>query len=124
MSDACRRRFDAVFVWKIDRFGRSLKHLVNALAELAALGVERYDQPEGAVQELGGRGQEPGEGPSASKGGTSVPDTEAHLRFRKGKIPGDSEEPSSTVRQLRVGEPVPAPQKAGGGKGVVSLKAV
>jgi DNA invertase Pin-like site-specific DNA recombinase len=28
-----------VLVWKIDRFGRSLKHLVNALAELAALGV-------------------------------------------------------------------------------------
>src|ERR1700704_6123711 len=40
MSDACRRRFDAVLVWKIDRFGRSLKHLVNALAELAALGVD------------------------------------------------------------------------------------
>ncbi len=39
MSDACRRRFDAVLIWKIDRFGRSLKHLVNALAELAALGV-------------------------------------------------------------------------------------
>ncbi len=39
MSDACRQRFDAVLVWKIDRFGRSLKHLVNALAELAALGV-------------------------------------------------------------------------------------
>src|SRR5436190_3056760 len=39
MSDACRRQFDAVLVWKIDRFGRSLKHLVNALADLAALGV-------------------------------------------------------------------------------------
>jgi DNA invertase Pin-like site-specific DNA recombinase len=39
MADAHRRRFDAVLVWKIDRFGRSLKHLVNALAELAALGV-------------------------------------------------------------------------------------
>jgi DNA invertase Pin-like site-specific DNA recombinase len=39
MSDACRRSFDAILVWKIDRFGRSLKHLVNALAELAALGV-------------------------------------------------------------------------------------
>ena len=26
MSDACCRRFDAVLVWKIDRFGRSLKH--------------------------------------------------------------------------------------------------
>lgn len=39
MSDACRRRFDAILVWKIDRFGRSLKHLVNSLAELAVLGV-------------------------------------------------------------------------------------
>ena len=39
MSDACRRRFDAILVWKIDRFGRSLRHLVNALAELAAVGV-------------------------------------------------------------------------------------
>jgi DNA invertase Pin-like site-specific DNA recombinase len=39
MADARRRRFDAVLVWKIDRFGKSLKHLVNALAELAALGV-------------------------------------------------------------------------------------
>lgn len=39
MADACRRRFDGILVWKIDRFGRSLKHLVNALAELGALGV-------------------------------------------------------------------------------------
>jgi DNA invertase Pin-like site-specific DNA recombinase len=39
MSDAHRRGFDAILVWKIDRFGRSLKHLVNALAELAALRV-------------------------------------------------------------------------------------
>lgn len=39
MGDAHRRRFDAILVWKIDRFGRSLKHLVNSLAELAALGV-------------------------------------------------------------------------------------
>ena len=30
MADAHRRKFDAVLVWKIDRFGRSLKHLVNA----------------------------------------------------------------------------------------------
>src|SRR5208337_1744730 len=31
MADAHRRKFDAVLVWKVDRFGRSLKHLVNAL---------------------------------------------------------------------------------------------
>src|SRR6266536_1222206 len=39
MTDAHRRRFDAVLVLKIDRFGRSLKHLVNALADLGAYGV-------------------------------------------------------------------------------------
>jgi DNA invertase Pin-like site-specific DNA recombinase len=38
-ADAHRRAFDAVLVWKIDRYGRSLKHLVNALADLAAYGV-------------------------------------------------------------------------------------
>lgn len=39
MADAQQRKFDAVLVWKVDRFGRSLRHLVNALAELGALGV-------------------------------------------------------------------------------------
>jgi len=39
MADAHRRRFDPVLVWKLDRFGRSLCHLVNALAELEALGI-------------------------------------------------------------------------------------
>ncbi|HEY4930053.1 MAG TPA: recombinase family protein, partial [Terriglobales bacterium] len=39
MADAHLRKFDAVLVWKIDRFGRSLKHLVNALADLSACGV-------------------------------------------------------------------------------------
>src|SRR5215469_17394439 len=39
MVDARERRFDAVLVWKLDRFARSLKHLVNALAEFEALGV-------------------------------------------------------------------------------------
>jgi DNA invertase Pin-like site-specific DNA recombinase len=37
--DAHLRRFDAVLVWKIDRFGWSLKNLVNALADLAAYSV-------------------------------------------------------------------------------------
>ena len=39
MADAHRRKVDAVLVWKLDRFGRSLQHLVNAIAELEALGV-------------------------------------------------------------------------------------
>jgi len=39
MADAHRRKFEAVLVWRIDRFGRSLRHLVNALADLDAYGV-------------------------------------------------------------------------------------
>jgi DNA invertase Pin-like site-specific DNA recombinase len=39
MADAGQRRFDTVLVWKLDRFGRSLRHLINALAELEARGV-------------------------------------------------------------------------------------
>jgi DNA invertase Pin-like site-specific DNA recombinase len=39
MADAKQRRFDAILVWKLDRFGRSLKHLVSALGEFEALGV-------------------------------------------------------------------------------------
>ena len=39
MADAHRRRFAVLLVWKIDRFGRSLRHLVNALADLDAAGV-------------------------------------------------------------------------------------
>jgi DNA invertase Pin-like site-specific DNA recombinase len=39
MSDVHQRRFDVVLCWKVDRFGRSLKHLVNALADLDSYGV-------------------------------------------------------------------------------------
>ena len=39
MFDAHQRRFDAILVWKLDRFGRSLRHLVNALAEFESLGI-------------------------------------------------------------------------------------
>lgn len=39
MSDVHLRRFDVVLCWKVDRFGRSLKRLVNALADLDSYGV-------------------------------------------------------------------------------------
>jgi len=39
MADAKRGRFGVVLVWKLDRFGRSLQHLVNALAEFQAMGI-------------------------------------------------------------------------------------
>ena len=44
MADAAKRRFDAVCVWKLDRFGRSLRHLVNALAQLEEHGVSFISQ--------------------------------------------------------------------------------
>lgn len=39
MADAKKRRFDVILVWKLDRFGRSLKHLVMTLADLESLGI-------------------------------------------------------------------------------------
>ena len=40
MSDAHRRRFDAVLVWKFDRFARSVSHLLRALESFKAQGIE------------------------------------------------------------------------------------
>jgi DNA invertase Pin-like site-specific DNA recombinase len=39
MRLAKARKVDVIAVWKLDRFGRSLRHLVNALGELEAVGV-------------------------------------------------------------------------------------
>ncbi len=39
VADARRRKVDTVVVWRLDRLGRSLKHLVTLLDELQALGV-------------------------------------------------------------------------------------
>jgi DNA invertase Pin-like site-specific DNA recombinase len=38
MRLAKTRKVDVIAVWKLDRFGRSLRHLVDALAELNAVG--------------------------------------------------------------------------------------
>jgi DNA invertase Pin-like site-specific DNA recombinase len=40
LADAHRRRFDAVVVWKFDRFARSVSHLLRALENFQALGIE------------------------------------------------------------------------------------
>jgi DNA invertase Pin-like site-specific DNA recombinase len=40
IADAHRRRFDAVVVWKFDRFARSVSHLLRALETFKALGIE------------------------------------------------------------------------------------
>jgi DNA invertase Pin-like site-specific DNA recombinase len=40
MADARKRRFDGICVARFDRFARSVKHLVTALEEFNALGVD------------------------------------------------------------------------------------
>ena len=47
LRDAGRRKFDVVLVWKLDRLGRSLVHLVRLLQDLRALGVELISISEG-----------------------------------------------------------------------------
>src|ERR1700679_3197469 len=40
LADAHRRHFDAVVVWRFDRFARSVSHLLRALETFKALGIE------------------------------------------------------------------------------------
>jgi DNA invertase Pin-like site-specific DNA recombinase len=47
LKDAVRRRFDILMVWSIDRLGRSVLHVANALAELDAAGIRLYCDREG-----------------------------------------------------------------------------
>ena len=41
LKDAARRRFDFLMVWSIDRLGRSVLHVANALAESDAVVGDR-----------------------------------------------------------------------------------
>src|SRR6516225_1205007 len=47
LIDAKRRRFDVLVCWRLDRLGRSLKHLITLLDELQALGVAFVSLAEG-----------------------------------------------------------------------------
>ncbi len=40
MNAARKRKFDAVLVWRFDRFARSTRHLINALEEFRGLGID------------------------------------------------------------------------------------
>ena len=40
MDDARKRKIDTVLVWRFDRFARSTKHLLNALEEFHAAGIQ------------------------------------------------------------------------------------
>lgn len=47
LADAKRRRIDVVVCWRLDRLGRSLKHLITLLDELQSLGVAFVSLAEG-----------------------------------------------------------------------------
>jgi DNA invertase Pin-like site-specific DNA recombinase len=47
LTDSKRRKFDAVLVYRYDRFARSLRQLVNALSEFDALGIHFVSLHEG-----------------------------------------------------------------------------
>ena len=40
MDDARKRQFDAIVVWRFDRFARSTKRLLSALEEFRSLGIQ------------------------------------------------------------------------------------
>jgi DNA invertase Pin-like site-specific DNA recombinase len=47
MHDACRKKFDKVVVWSVDRLGRSMKHLVSVLSQLDELNVDIFSYVQG-----------------------------------------------------------------------------
>jgi len=47
VRDVKRRRFDAVVVWRLDRLGRNLKHLITLIDEMQALGIAFVSLNEG-----------------------------------------------------------------------------
>jgi DNA invertase Pin-like site-specific DNA recombinase len=47
LVDARRRRFDVLVVWRLDRLGRNLRHLVTLLEDVQALGIAFVSLAEG-----------------------------------------------------------------------------
>jgi DNA invertase Pin-like site-specific DNA recombinase len=47
LIDARRRRFDVLVVWRLDRLGRNLRHLITLLEELQVLGIAFVSLNEG-----------------------------------------------------------------------------
>jgi DNA invertase Pin-like site-specific DNA recombinase len=47
LKAATRGEFDMVAAWSVDRLGRSLRHLVNGLSDLEAVGVDLYLHKQG-----------------------------------------------------------------------------
>ena len=57
LADAHRRRFDAVVVWKLDRLGRSLSHLIRLVETLASLGVDLVSLGDAGLDSTGPSGR-------------------------------------------------------------------
>jgi DNA invertase Pin-like site-specific DNA recombinase len=49
LKDAVRRRYDILMVWSINRLGRNVLHVANALAELDAAGVRLFVIRQGSI---------------------------------------------------------------------------
>jgi DNA invertase Pin-like site-specific DNA recombinase len=47
LADARRRRFDVLVVWRLDRLGRNLRHLVTLLEDVQTLGIAFVSLAEG-----------------------------------------------------------------------------
>src|SRR5215831_12466425 len=47
VGDARKRRFDVLVVWRLDRLGRSLRHLVTLVEELQGIGIAFVSLGEG-----------------------------------------------------------------------------
>jgi DNA invertase Pin-like site-specific DNA recombinase len=75
VADARRRKFDTLVVWRLDRLGRNLRHLILLLDELNAVGV--------AFVSLG-EGDRHGHARSAS----AAPHPRGDSRVRTGAHPG------------------------------------
>jgi DNA invertase Pin-like site-specific DNA recombinase len=47
LKDSMRRRFDVLLIWSMDRLGRSVLHVAQAMAELDAAGVALISEQQG-----------------------------------------------------------------------------
>jgi DNA invertase Pin-like site-specific DNA recombinase len=53
MADARARRVDAIAVWKLDRWGRSMPHFISSVQELTSLGVRFLANTQGIDTDQG-----------------------------------------------------------------------
>ncbi len=57
LEDAHRRKFDTVLVWKLDRLGRPLSHLIRVVDQLGSLGVDLVSLGDAGLDTTGASGR-------------------------------------------------------------------